>query len=62
MEPRTEWTDARLNDVVERLDRTLDRQDQSLRGLRAELRALRRDLRVATAVIIAVTVGTGVVT
>jgi hypothetical protein len=51
-----------LNDLVERLDRTLDRQDQSLRGLRAELRALRRDLRVATVVIIAVTVGTGVVT
>jgi hypothetical protein len=73
MEPRTEWTDTRLNDLVERFDRSLGPLDQGLRELRSEMRALRselrsefsalrRDLRVATLVLIAVTVGTGVLT
>jgi hypothetical protein len=77
MEPRTEWTDARLNDLVERLDRTLERLEQgqrelrvelcgevsSLRSeLRAELSALRRDGMVATVAIIAAIVGTGALT
>jgi hypothetical protein len=77
MEPRTEWTDARLSDFVERLDRTLERLEQGqrelrveLRGevsslrsdLRAELSALRRDGMVATVAIIAAIVGTGAVT
>jgi hypothetical protein len=74
MEPRTEWTDARLNDLVERLDRTLERLEQGQRELRVELRgevsslrselqtevsALRRDGMVATVAIIAAIVGTG---
>jgi hypothetical protein len=66
MESRTEWTDARLNDLVERLDKTLERLDQDLRELRAELRtevaALRRDGMVATVALIAAIVGTGVLT
>jgi hypothetical protein len=66
MESRTEWTDARLNDLVERLDKTLDRLDQDVRELRAELRsevsALRRDGMVATAALIAAIIGTGVLT
>jgi hypothetical protein len=66
MESRTEWTDARLNDLVERLDKTLERLDQDVRELRAELRtevaALRRDGMVATVALIAAIVGTGVLT
>jgi hypothetical protein len=66
MESRTEWTDARLNDLVERLDKTLERLDQDVRELRAELRtevaALRRDGIVATVALIAAIVGTGVLT
>jgi uncharacterized protein YlxW (UPF0749 family) len=62
MEPRTEWTDARLNDLVERLDKTLDRLDQDVRELRSELSALRRDGMVATAALVAAIIGTGVLT
>jgi hypothetical protein len=77
MEPRTEWTDARLNDLVERLDRTLERLEQGqrelrleLRGevsslrseLRAELSALRRGGMVAAVAIVAAIVGTGALT
>ena len=77
MEPRTEWTDARLNDLVERLDRTLERLEQGQRDLRVELRgevsslrsdlraevsALRRDGMVATVAIVAAIVGTGPLT
>jgi hypothetical protein len=68
MEPGTEWTDARLNDLVERLARTLERLEHGQRELRVELRgevsslrselraevsALRRDGIVATLAIIA---------
>jgi hypothetical protein len=61
---RVEWTDARLNDLVERLDKTLDRLDRDVRALREELRseigAVRRDGAVATVAIVAAIVGTGV--
>ena len=63
---RVEWTDARLNDLVERLDKTLDRLDRDVRALREELRseiaAVRRDGAVATVAIVAAIVGTGVLT
>jgi uncharacterized coiled-coil DUF342 family protein len=73
MEPRTEWTDARLNDLVERLDMNMERLDEGLRDLRSELRAeirelrseireLRRDGVLATAALVAAIVGTGVLT
>ena len=66
MESRTEWTDARLNDLVERLDKTLDRLDQDVRDLRSELRsevsALRRDGMLATAALVAAIIGTGILT
>jgi hypothetical protein len=66
MEARTEWTDARLNDLVERLDKTLDRLDQDVRELRSELRsevsALRRDGMLATAALVAAIIGTGTLT
>jgi hypothetical protein len=73
MESRTEWTDARLNDLVERVDQSLDRLEQGQRDLRAEMRelrselrsevaALRRDGMVATVALIAAIVGTGVLT
>jgi hypothetical protein len=73
MESRTEWTDARLNDLVERLDKTLERLEQGQRELRvelrteiaavrAEMRELRRDGMVATVALIAAIVGTGVLT
>jgi hypothetical protein len=45
MTPRTEWTDARVNDLVKRLDRTMERQNEALRDLRAEMRALRGEMR-----------------
>jgi hypothetical protein len=60
MEARTEWTDARLNDLVERLDKTLDRLEQGQRDLRAEVAALRRDGMLATAALVAAIIGTGV--
>jgi hypothetical protein len=62
MEPRTEWTDARLNDLVERLDKSLERLEQGQRDLRAEMRELRRDGMLATVAIVAAIVGTGVLT
>jgi uncharacterized protein YlxW (UPF0749 family) len=62
MDVGTEWTDARLNDLVERLDKTLDRLDQDVRELRSELSALRRDGMVATAALVAAIIGTGVLT
>jgi hypothetical protein len=73
MESRTDWTDARLNDLVERLDKTLERLEQGQRELRAELRGeisavrsemreLRRDGMLATVALIAAIVGTGVLT
>ena len=62
MEPRTEWTDARLNDLVERLDKTLDQLDQDVRELRSEVSALRRDGMLATAALVAAIIGTGVLT
>jgi signal transduction histidine kinase len=66
MEARTEWTDARLNDPVERLDKTLDRLDQDVRELRSELRsevsALRRDGMLATAALVAAIIATGILT
>jgi hypothetical protein len=66
MEPRTEWTDARLNDLVERLDKSLERLEQGQRDLRSELRsevsAIRRDGMVATAVLVAAIIGTGILT
>jgi hypothetical protein len=69
MEPRTEWTDARLNDLVERLDRSLERLEQSQRDLRTEMRelrsevsAIRRDGMVATAALVAAIIGTGILT
>ena len=69
MEPRTEWTDARLNDLVERLDRSLERLDQDVRELRSEMRelrgevsALRRDGTVATVALVAAIIGTGILT
>jgi predicted RNase H-like nuclease (RuvC/YqgF family) len=69
MEPRTEWTDARLNDLVERLDRSLERLDQDVRKLRSEMRelrgevsALRRDGPVATMPLVAAIIGTGILT
>jgi hypothetical protein len=72
MEPRTEWTDARLNDLMERLDRSLERLEQGQRDLRSEMRelrselrsevsALRRDGMVATAALVAAIIGTGMV-
>ena len=62
MDVGTEWTDARLNDLVERLDKTLDRLDQDVRELRSELSALRRHGMVATAALVAAIIGTGVLT
>jgi hypothetical protein len=69
MESTTEWTDARLNDLVERPDRTLERLDQGaselrceMRELRSEFSALRRDLRIVTVVLMATIVGTGILT
>jgi hypothetical protein len=62
MESRTEWTDARLNDLVERLDKTLDRLEQGQRDLRSEVSALRRDGMIATAMLIAAIIGTGALT
>jgi hypothetical protein len=66
LESRTEWTDARLNDLVERLDKTLDRLEQGQRDLRIELRselsAIRRDGMVATAALVAAIIGTGILT
>jgi hypothetical protein len=62
MESRTEWTDARLNDLVERLDRSLERLDRDVRELRTELSALRRDGMLATAALIAAIIGTGILT
>jgi phage shock protein A len=69
MEPRTEWTDARLNDLVERLDRSLERLDRDVRELRTEIRelrgevsAIRRDGMVATAALVAAIIGTGILT
>jgi len=62
MEPRTEWTDARLNDLVERLDKTLERLEQGQRDLRAEMRELRRDGMLATAALVAAIIGTGILT
>ena len=66
MEPRTEWTDGRLNDLVERLDKTLERLEQGQRDLRSELRsevsALRRDGLVATVAIVAAIIGTSALT
>jgi hypothetical protein len=73
MESRTEWTDARLNDLVERPDRTLERLDQGVSELRSEMCALyselrsefsapRRDLRIAAVVLMATIVGTGILT
>jgi hypothetical protein len=62
MEARTEWTDARLNDLVERLDKSLEGLEQCQFDLRREMHALRRDLRVATAVLLAVIIGTGILT
>src|SRR5215211_725114 len=63
---RAPWTDARLNDLVERLDKTLDRLDRDVRALREELRseiaAVRRDGAIATVAIVAAIVGTGVLT
>jgi hypothetical protein len=37
MEPRTEWTDARLNDLVERFEKSLEDLDQGRRELGAEI-------------------------
>jgi hypothetical protein len=69
MEASTEWTYARLNDLVERLDRTLERLYQGeselrseMRELRSEFSALRRDLRIATVLIMATIIGTGILT
>jgi phage shock protein A len=69
MTPRTEWTDARLNDLVERLDRNMERLDQGLRDLRGEMLELRREMSelrrdgvLATAALVAAIVGTGVLT
>jgi hypothetical protein len=62
MESRTEWTDARLNDLVERLDRSLERLDRDMRELRRELSALRRDGMLATAALVAAIIGTGILT
>jgi hypothetical protein len=45
MGPRTEWTDARLNDLVERLDMTMGRLHEGLRDLRSEMLELRSDMR-----------------
>jgi len=44
MAPGTEWTDARLNDLVERLDGTMARLHEGLRDLRAETLALRSEM------------------
>jgi hypothetical protein len=38
---RTMWSDERLDDRFDSLDRTLDRVDQDLRELRTEFRDLR---------------------
>jgi hypothetical protein len=38
---RTMWTDERLNDRFDNLDRTLDRIDRDVRELRTDLRDLR---------------------
>jgi chaperonin cofactor prefoldin len=69
MEPRTEWTDARLNDLVERLDKSLERLEQGQRDLRSEMSelrsevsAIRRDGMLATAVLVAAIIGTGILT
>jgi hypothetical protein len=66
MAPSTEWTDARLNDLVERLDKSLERLEQGQRDLRSELRsevsAIRRDGMVATVVLVAAIIGTGILT
>ena len=73
MEPRTEWTDARLSDLVQRLDKSLERLEQGQRDLRSEMRelrselrakvsALRRDGMVATAALVAAIIGTGILT
>jgi chaperonin cofactor prefoldin len=73
MQPRAEWTDARLNDLVERLDRSLERLDRDVRELRSEMRELRSELRsevsairrdgmVATAALVAAIIGTGILT
>jgi hypothetical protein len=62
MESRTEWTDARLNHPVERLDKTLDRLEQGQRDLRSEVSAIRRDGMIATAALVAAIIGTGILT
>jgi hypothetical protein len=62
MESRTEWMDAPLNDLVERPDKSFDGLEQGQLDLRSEMHALRRDLGVATAVLLAVIIGTGILT
>jgi hypothetical protein len=73
MAPRTEWTDARLNDLVERLDRNMERLHEGLRDLRGEMLEMRREMRgeiselrrhgvLATVALVAAIVGTGVLT
>jgi hypothetical protein len=76
MEPRTEWTDARLNDLVERLDKSPERLDRDVRELRSEVRefrgemrelrtgvsVIRRDGMVTTVALVAAIIGTGILT
>jgi hypothetical protein len=49
-----------LNDLVERLDKSLEGLEQCQLDLGTEMPTLRRDLRVATAVLLAVNIGMGI--
>ena len=69
MAPRTEWTDARLNDLVERLDRNMERLHEGLLYLRSEMLEMRGEMSelrrhgvLATVALVAAIVSTGVLT
>jgi hypothetical protein len=51
-----------VNDLVKGLDKSSDGLEQCQFDLRSEMHALRRDLWVATAVLLAVIIGTGILT
>lgn len=57
-----EWTDKRLDDLVERLATNFDRLDHDVRELRGEVRSLQKGGLAAAVAIIAAIIGTGILT
>lgn len=57
-----EWTDARLDDLVNRLADSLDGIDADIRELRVEVSGARRDGLFVALAIVAAIIGTGVLT